>query len=649
MNILANATTQLLTEATQVTFTDQRLAVMAVIHEIAKDRGDLNDKDARAQMIKAITWSGGCLDAPSDVMLDDVLDELGAEGWISEDETGALLLAPEKNALFNELIFEQATLDEANYEPTDTPYVWSTAQQDLMSLVPSGHPKMFRQYDKAHGVMAAVNKMQAVGFQADPALLEIADLYTWLSTHREGDGDTLTRRVQFNKYQRYVKQGTDLYFTQTLDFRGRMYYRGLLNPSNLGDFGKAAFQFAERKLVTKEGYDALCIHYANVAGKDKMSIKARKAWANKHGQALAEAIKEKTVAEIQEITGEKKIFCLYTAAHEWLRVTRSLKLGQSVTSGFIVRQDGKCNGVQHGAALAKCRDTAVNVSLIAQTTSETPADIYRVFLDALVAKIGHDHGGLITRDFCKDPVMTRGYGAGRQAIQNSMYSKLEKAQKLGYTVPRQMLMGLLVDTVDDEGEDMKSVLMDLIMATLDEVIAGMAMVTETLREALKDRAAQALSTYWKTADGFPVRVEGEVLDHHCFDILHLAEPIMESDQFYNKRWVVRNEQEKSVSMDLSERATIKGIAPNFVHSIDGNHIRAVVMETASDIVHTHDDIGTHAADYFAVNSTVRRTFVGLHTQFDWMGSLEQYSEVNVKRLTGGYDVTEALKATYMFS
>jgi DNA-directed RNA polymerase len=600
-------------------------------------------------MIKEINWSGGCLDAPSDIMLDDAIDALHAVGWLETNQQGELLLSPEKDGLFNEIVFELATQDEANYEPTAAPYVWETARQDLKSLVPAGHPSMLGHYNKAQGVMAAVNKMQAVGYTADPALLEIADIYTWLSENREGDGDSLTRRVQFNKYQSYIKQDRTLFFTQTLDFRGRMYYRGLLNPSNLGDFGKAAFQFAEQKPVGQGAYKALSIHYANVAGKDKMSIKARLAWASKHGEALAEAIKEKTVAEIQEITGEKKIFCLYTAAHEWLRVTRSLKLGQSVTSGYIVRQDGKCNGVQHGAALAKCQTTAINVSLVAQTETETPADIYRVFLDALVAKIGHDHGGLITRDFCKDPVMTRGYGAGRQAIQNSMYRKLEKAQKLEYTVPRQMLMGLLVDTVDDEGEEMKSVLMNLIMATLDEVIAGMAMVTETLREALKDRAAQALSTYWKTADGFPVRVEGEVLHSNCFDILHLEQPNWESDQFYNKRWVVRNEEEKAVSLELSERATIKGIAPNFVHSIDGNHVRAIVMETAADIVHTHDDIGTHAADYFAVNSTVRRTFVGLHTQFDWMGSLEQYSEVNVKRLTGGYDVTEALKATYMFS
>jgi len=649
MTILSSATQQLLTSAREVTFTDQRHATMSVIHEIAKDRGDLNDKDARAQMIKAIGWSTGCLDASPEVQLDDVLDELGAEGWIEENEQGELLLSPERDAQFNELVFELASQDEANYEPTPAPYVWTHAQQDLMSLVPKGHPKMFRQYDKAHSVLRSVNKMQAIAYVADPVLGTISDLQDFMVSEMAGEGDKRSRTVQYNRYQLYVKQANEMYFTQTLDFRGRMYFRGLLNPSNVGDFGKAAFQFAEQKPMTRGAFEALSIHYANVAGHDKKSIKARLAWANKSGADLALAIRNKSVAEIREASGEKKVFCLYVAAQEWLRVHTALKRGETVTSGFIVRQDGKCNGVQHGAVLSKCRDTAINVSLVAQSKSETPADIYRVFLDVLVSKIGHDHGGLIDRTFCKQPVMTRGYGAGRAAIQNSILSLLDKANKLQYDQNRKMLMDLLTDTTDNEGEPHRSVLMDLIMDTLDVVIAGMAACTQTLRDALADRAAQQLSTYWKTQDGFPVRVEGQVLDGSCFDVLHL-EPMQQSgSQFCNKRWVVRNNEPMMISEELSEQATIKGIAPNFIHSIDANHVRAVVNSTSASIVHTHDDIGCHAIDYFAVNTSVRETFVALHSEFDWIGSLEEYSNVSVQRMSGSYDVQEALQATYMFS
>lgn len=643
MNILQNATNSLLAEAVIDATDTHRIGTMAVIHEIAKDRGCLNGKDSRAQMIRAIEWSGGCLDAPADIVLDEVLEALQTAKWIHTGCSGALELTNDKHALFDDIIFEIATQDEANYEPTDTPYIWRRAIQDLKSLVPNAHPSMIRHYNKAHGVLAAVNKMQAVAYVPDTSILEIADIREHMLR-----GDQ-AMHTQYSRYQSYIKQDRTLFFTQTLDFRGRMYYRGLLNPSNVGDFGKAAFQFAEQKAMGKGAYEALSIHYANVAGHDKKSITARLRWAKKSGVALARAISGKTVAEIKEISGEDKIFCLYAAAAEWLRVTRLLSHGKEATSGFIVRQDGKCNGVQHGAALAKHQETAVNVSLIAQTETETPADIYRVFLEVLVAKLGTDFGGKIDRNFCKNPVMTRGYGAGRQAIQNKILSDIKKAQKTQYTPEGAELIKKLIDSVDADGELVRSPLMEDIMATLDEVIEGMALVTETLRIALEDRAAKALSTYWKTADGFPVRIEGEVLHGSCYDILHLEQPVYESDQFFNKRWVVRNESEKLVCPELSEKTTIKGIAPNFVHSIDANHVRAVVMESAADIVHTHDDIGTHAADYFAVNKTIRRTFVGLHTQFDWMGSLEKWSEVKVNRLSGDYDIQQALEATYMFS
>jgi DNA-directed RNA polymerase len=104
-------------------------------------------------------------------------------------------------------------------------------------------------------------------------------------------------------------------------------------------------------------------------------------------------------------------------------------------------------------------------------------------------------------------------------------------------------------------------------------------------------------------------------------------------------------------MDKSCSQTIKGIAPNFVHGIDASHVRAVVNTTTADIVHTHDDIGTHPEDYFAVNAVVRETFVSIHSDYDWFASLEEFSGVTVNRssLRGEYDITEAIHSTYLFS
>jgi len=104
-----------------------------------------------------------------------------------------------------------------------------------------------------------------------------------------------------------------------------------------------------------------------------------------------------------------------------------------------------------------------------------------------------------------------------------------------------------------------------------------------------------------------------------------------------------------IDYELSASATIKGIAPNFVHSIDANHIRSVVMNTEASILHTHDDVGTHPENFFTVNTVIREQFVKLHSEFDWFGSLEQYSKVSLPRLRGGYNIQDALQATYLFS
>jgi DNA-directed RNA polymerase len=112
---------------------------------------------------------------------------------------------------------------------------------------------------------------------------------------------------------------------------------------------------------------------------------------------------------------------------------------------------------------------------------------------------------------------------------------------------------------------------------------------------------------------------------------------------------LRNELDELIDDERSASATFKGIAPNFVHSIDGNHVRAVVLSTDADILHTHDDIGTHPEDFFSVNQVIRTTFVQLHTEYNWLDSLSKYSKVHVGKFHGGYDVQDALKATYLFS
>src|SRR6185437_8634736 len=58
-----------------------------------------------------------------------------------------------------------------------------------------------------------------------------------------------------------------------------------------------------------------------------------------------------------------------------------------------------------------------------------------------------------------------------------------------------------------------------------------------------------------------------------------------------------------------------GVAPNFVHSLDAEHMRAVAIAASQEgmsLAMIHDDFGTHAADAARFATIIRETFVALY-------------------------------------
>ena len=613
-----------------------RTATMSLVYELAIARDTFNYQSVLKRVQYAGDMQGKGHLASAAVVLKDL-------GMIKRGTTGNIELTPKFDTRFIQIMADFASREDVNYAPSHTPHVWTTPEQGLKRIVNGVRPEMRKHMtiDKMPAVYAALNKMQAVGFKANPVLQEISDLRTWMANENMvADGNSIL--TEYNEYRRISAMTQPLYFTQTLDWRSRMYYRGLLNPSNLGEFGKAAFMFAEQKPVYRNGLKALAIHYASLCGKGKLSYAARVKWAMTDGIALADRMQGKSVQRIQYLTGEKKVFMLYVAAQEFTRCYALLQAGKPCLSGFITRQDGKCNGIQHGAALSKCQTTAANVSITPQDEMGQPTDIYLELRSHLLANCTNVEAYRLhmDRDFCKPPVMVRGYGAGKEAIRRDLIKLLEERDT-----------DTIAIRIELEGdEDGESVLLNEIMSTLDLVVGGMAEVTDALRAAVKPIAERAGNVYWITADGFPVEQVGKILDDVCYDTLHLEVPTLDyNDELNNKRWSLRNEVPEIINYEKSASATIKGIAPNFVHSIDGTHIRLVVNNVDASIIHTHDDIGTHPEDFFPVNKVIREQFVILHTEHDHFGSLEKYSKVDVNRPSGDYDVRDALQATYLFS
>ena len=79
----------------------------------------------------------------------------------------------------------------------------------------------------------------------------------------------------------------------------------------------------------------------------------------------------------------------------------------------------------------------------------------------------------------------------------------------------------------------------------------------------------------------------------------------------------------------------------------------VVNACNFDLVTVHDSIGSHPSDFFATATAVREQFVAVHS-YDVLADLT--SSLNVdpinfinKRRSTGYNASEALNSTYIFS
>ena len=251
-----------------------------------------------------------------------------------------------------------------------TPVTWRSARMGDLKML----PVLSAQHERALAdknmpqVYAALNGMHRVKFKFNEVIKEIPNWNSQLLPHEW---------AYLENSDWHLKNQS--YFSQTFDFRSRMYYRGAFNPSNSGDLGKAMFRFAEMKPLGEDGMKALEIHVANLAGV-KGSIKKRVKWTQANAIDLYQAVKGKKVIEIQEITGEKKIYQLYTALHEYDRVQR---FGIKSRSGLIIKQDGSCNGIQHAAAILRNRDVAKSVNLCASQENWKPQDLYQEYVDLL--------------------------------------------------------------------------------------------------------------------------------------------------------------------------------------------------------------------------------------------------------------------------
>jgi len=378
------------------------------------------------------------------------------------------------------------------------------------------------------------------------------------------------------------------YFPHTPDYRGRAYARGGLTTFQGTKDLRAAFDFAERKKADETG---LYLHIANACGYDKESITNRIKWVKDNHTTLMTTPQTSLYAERARLA--------------------YVEYKESGLSNVICRIDGTCSGVQitSGLYLDAVTGKAVNVGM--STQDDKPEDCYGlVAAEALkLAKKGVDKAIIIKymRDLTKKVVMILAYGAGEQT---------------------------LIDTVKDflieKGERTTNArsLQKVIMTAINTKFAAITKLNDHLQLELELTPLTKLS--YQLSD---IKVKFKPTNTAYLNLYGTS---------YTAKLVGKRQPDAA--------ALARGIAPNFVHSLDSEILRKAVNKLNTDVSCIHDDMGIHSCDVSTALQAVRTAYVEvikaepLKALYKAMDLLDEYEPED-----NGLDLKDVLESAYLFS
>lgn len=393
-------------------------------------------------------------------------------------------------------------------------------------------------------------------------------------------------------------RGETFYFPHFLDFRGRMYPIPVDFQPQGRDLARGLLTFAEGRPVDKESAGWLAIHLANCFGFDKAPFDDRIAWVAERLEKWM-GIAHDPMAHREWADADSPWQAL-AAVFEWIAY---LENGEGYVSHLPVRVDGTCNGLQHLSAMTRDERGGTAVNLV---PSARPQDIYQRVADRLTFKLyeikaeGGEPSenaawwldlcdGKLPRSLTKRPVMILPYGATKDAYFRYTREWLDDAagQELA-PKERGRYVAFLVNHLWDG---------------VAQEVAGAVRVMQWLQDCAKLAARGDQPVFWITSDGFVVRhFYGKTIKRKVECKIN-----GEKFEFVNYEFTKR----------LDVRQQLKGIPPNFVHSLDATAARLTIVKAKAQgitsLTAIHDAFGALAGDMWALYGTIREAFVEAHS------------------------------------
>ena len=438
--------------------------------------------------------------------------------------------------------------------------------------------------------------------------------------------------AQANKFANHKA----IWFPYNMDWRGRVYAVSMFNPQG-NDMTKGMLTLAKGKPIGLDGFYWLKIHGANCAGVDKVPFPERiKFIEENEGNILASAADP---LNNTWWTQQDSPFCFLAFCFEYAGVKHH---GLNYNCSLPLAFDGSCSGIQHFSAMLRDSIGGRAVNLL---PSDTVQDIYKIVADK-VNEVLHQHAVNgsqtvveqiadketgefhekvtlgesvlaaqwlqygVTRKVTKRSVMTLAYGSKefgfrQQVLEDTIQPAIDNGEGLMFTHPNQAA-GYMAKLIWD------AVTVTVVAAV--EAMNWLKSAAKLLAAEVKDKKTKEVlrkrcAIHWVTPDGFPVWQEYRKQNQARLKLVFLGQA--------NVKMTYNTGKDSEIDAHKQE----SGIAPNFVHSQDGSHLRMTVVHAnevygIDSFALIHDSFGTIPADAGNLFKAVRETMVKTYEDND---------------------------------
>ena len=327
---------------------------------------------------------------------------------------------------------------------------------------------------------------------------------------------------------------------------------------------------------------------------------------------------------------------------EWAAYVESGE-GEDFESFLPIAVDGTCNGLQHYSAMLR---DPVGAKVTNLADMSAASDIYTIVADRTVelvqAKLqesatDREMAGKwlargIGRSTVKRGVMTTPYGSTEKGIATAINNDTVKA-----------------DPKFDWGDQKKNAgmwLAKVLVEAIGDTVSSANEAMGFLKQVAKVANGKKEGIAWVTPAGLPVtqlklRMKSSIIPTQLLGRLRLA---------------FSQETDKIHAGDQ-----IKGISPNFVHSLDAAHLMLTVCaledeQGPNSWAMVHDSYATHAGCTEDLSRVLRRVFIDMYKDTCPLTSLlnsvvgtTELKEVPEVPVQGTFNLEEVMDADFFFS